>query len=75
MAFKKTLIGSCLVFLAACSTLEFQEQHITVKNWSVEEQAQMANDISRLPNNSILIPAMEDYARMRAEARAASAAK
>lgn len=74
MASKKLVFFS-LLFISACSTLEFQEQHITVKKWSIEEQAQMANDISRLPNNSILIPAMEDYARMRAEARAASAAK
>lgn len=52
--------------LAAC---EQQCATIALKDWTPEEQRRMADEVHALPADSLLVPAMNDYARLRREAR------
>ena len=52
--------------LAAC---EQQCATIAVKDWTPGEQSRMADEVDALPADSLLVPAMNDYARLRREAR------
>jgi PBP1b-binding outer membrane lipoprotein LpoB len=56
---------SSLLLLSACAQ---PCQQIAVKQWSDAEQDQMRDAIDQLPPDSILIPAMLDYKRLRTEA-------
>ncbi|WP_020471449.1 hypothetical protein [Zavarzinella formosa] len=53
--------------MTACSCPPSPVLH--VKDWSPEEQRQILAEEKRLSDDSILIPVLEDYARMRREAR------
>jgi hypothetical protein len=58
-----------LLTLAACSPQCPAPTPIAVKDWSREEQRQILTEEKKLPDNSILIPVLEDYARLRREVR------
>lgn len=56
-----------LVFgLAAC---EQQCATIALKDWTPEEQRKVLAEERKLPDDSILIPVLNDYAKLRREAR------
>ena len=40
---------------------------IAIKTWSTVEERQAASEVAALPDNSILVPMLEDYARIRRE--------
>ena len=46
-----------------------------VKEWTPQEEENMALVVNRLPIDSPVVGVFEDYARMRAEARACASAK
>jgi Tfp pilus assembly protein PilP len=56
---------ACLLILTACSS----ECSVALKHWTPEEQRQMADEIADLPDDSLLIPAMNDYAKLRREVK------
>lgn len=60
-----------LLALAGCSTISdpFVVCPVHVKEWSAAEQHDIFEAEDRLPNNSILVQALIDYANMREEAR------
>ncbi|OWK42495.1 hypothetical protein [Fimbriiglobus ruber] len=58
---------SLLLLLAACDQPNCPG--ISVKQWSPAEQDQIRTALDQLPANSILIPAIEDYERLRLEAK------
>jgi len=51
--------------LSACSSQPCPT--IAVKQWSKAEQLQILAEEKKLPDDSILIPVIEDYARLRRE--------
>lgn len=55
-----------LLTLAACSP---DCQPVALKTWTPAEQRRMADEIDALPDGSLLVPAMNDYARLRREVR------
>jgi len=57
-----------LLLLSACSYCP-SPLAIPVKNWTETEQRQILEEEKKLPADSILIPLMEDYARLRREVR------
>ena len=59
---------SLLLLLSACAQPNCPR--IYVKQWSAREQDQIKAALDQLPNDSILIPALEDYERLRLEAQA-----
>jgi hypothetical protein len=59
---------SLLLALGACAGPNCP--HVSVKQWSADEQDQIKAAIDQLPASSILIPAMLDYERLRLEAKA-----
>lgn len=60
-----------LAYLAILALAACQQQcpRIAVKPWTREEQGRMLAEERTLPDDSILIPALEDYARLRRQAR------
>lgn len=57
------------VLLASCATLSpVGNSSYTIKKWTNKEQDQIALEVAKLPADSILIPAIIDYTRMRHEA-------
>jgi lipopolysaccharide export system protein LptA len=57
----------CLpLLLSACSQ---SCPAFAVKDWSSDEQRQILAEEQQLPDDSILIPVLEDYARLRIEVR------
>jgi hypothetical protein len=54
-----------LLVLSACSSQPCPT--IAVKQWSRAEQLQILAEEKKLPDDSILIPMIEDYARLRSE--------
>jgi hypothetical protein len=54
-----------LLVLSACSSQPCP--NVAVKQWSAEEQLQILAEEKKLPDDSILIPVIEDYARLRSE--------
>lgn len=61
-----------LLALTACTpqvNLAPDCPQIAVKDWSREEQRQILAEEQRLPAESILIPMIEDYAKLRREVR------
>ncbi len=64
----KTISFSVLLLLSACAQPSCPR--IYVKQWSPREQDQIRTAVDQLPSTSILIPAMEDYERLRLEAKA-----
>ena len=63
-----------LLLLTSCVDCPPAITCIPLKPWNDIEQNNLKADIQQLPNNSMLIPAMIDYARMRSEARACNGA-
>ncbi|OWK44034.1 hypothetical protein [Fimbriiglobus ruber] len=59
---------SLLLLLSACDRPNCPG--IYVKQWSPGEQDQIRTALDQLPANSILVPAIEDYERLRLEAQA-----
>ena len=57
-----------LLLLCACSSPQ-PCPAIAVKTWTPAEQREMLAEERTLPDNSILISVLEDYARLRREAR------
>ena len=55
--------------LGACAATACPQTSIALHPWSAQEQNQAAEEISRLPDNSIHPSFMEDYARLRREAQ------
>ncbi|OWK47529.1 hypothetical protein [Fimbriiglobus ruber] len=66
MPVSKTISFSLLLLLSACAQPSCPR--IAVKQWSSREQDQIRTALDQLPANSILIPAIEDYERLRLEA-------
>lgn len=65
------LLGWSLIALAACvAKQESIHSCIPVKEWSAIEQHEIYIAEKRLQPDSLLIPVLEDYLRMRDEARA-----
>ena len=54
-----------ILTLTNCSQPECP--HIATKAWSTIEERQAASEVAALPDNSILVPMLEDYARIRRE--------
>jgi hypothetical protein len=67
MSVSKTISFSLLLLLSACSQPNCPR--VYVKQWSAREQDQIKVAIDKLPPDSILIPAMLDYDRLRLEAQ------
>jgi hypothetical protein len=67
MSVLKTISFSTLLLLSACAQPNCPR--IYVKQWSPREQDQIRSAIDQLPADSVLIPAMEDYERLRLEAK------
>ena len=67
----------CVLCLSGCALFGESNTIVNtcapVKPWTAEEQGEMLKDLRALPSNSLLIPAFEDYASMRAVARACAA--
>ena len=42
---------------------------IAVKQWTPAEQRQMLTEVQKLPGDSILVPLIEDYARLRRQVK------
>lgn len=66
IVYKLTAI-SFLLFLADCA---INSACPFVKTWSDRDQDRMADQLVRVPAESPLMKAIEDYARMRSEAQA-----
>lgn len=58
-----------LLALTACSQPCPTPPGIAVKTWSKDEQHQILAEEKKLPADSILIPVLEDYAKLRREVR------
>jgi hypothetical protein len=56
-----------VLLLAACTCPP--PRTIAVKTWTPEEQRQILAEEQKLPADSILIPLIMDYARLRREAK------
>jgi hypothetical protein len=68
----KFIFALFLLGLSSCTSSGVAYPCLYVKDWSDVQQMNMKADIQALPNDSTLIPAMLDYERMRAQARACS---
>ncbi len=67
MAQRYLLLALSALVLVSCSPCPTQT--ISVRQWSRQEQRQAAVEIKALPSDSILVPILEDYARLRREAQ------
>ena len=59
---------SLFLLLSACAQPNCPR--VYVKQWSAREQDQIRTALDQLPADSILIPALVDYERLRLEAKA-----
>jgi hypothetical protein len=57
-----------LLLISGCCPTPADE-HIPVKQWTRDEQRQILAEEQKLPPDSILISLIEDYAKLRREAR------
>jgi hypothetical protein len=57
-----------LLLISGCCPAPADE-HIAIKQWSRDEQHQILAEEQKLPADSILIPVLLDYAKLRREAR------
>lgn len=58
-----------LLILMALSGCCQSGTSVTVKDWTSDEQRQILAEERKLPSDSILIPVLEDYAKLRREVR------
>jgi len=59
-----------LILLTGCASSSVSNACPPLRPWTNDQQDTMAAEIDMLPPGSLLIPAMEDYAKLRAEIRA-----
>lgn len=62
-----------LLFLAGCASQGVATACPALHQWTTSQQDTLAAELDMLPPGSLLIPAMEDYAKLRAEVRACNA--